>query len=63
MTPGSLPAEVMVTHVNLNDGCIEGLAHNEKPVFIIQYHPEASPGPHDAYGFFKQFVELMDQQK
>jgi carbamoyl-phosphate synthase small subunit len=63
VTPGSLPDEVAVTHLNLNDGCIEGLAHRTKPIFSIQYHPEASPGPHDAYGFFRQFVEMMDHQK
>jgi carbamoyl-phosphate synthase small subunit len=59
VTPGSLPDEVEVTHVNLNDGCIEGLRHKTKPIFSIQYHPEASPGPHDALDFFRQFVELM----
>jgi carbamoyl-phosphate synthase small subunit len=63
VTPGSLPDDVAVTHLNLNDGCIEGLAHRTKPIFSIQYHPEASPGPHDAYGFFRQFVEMMDHQK
>lgn len=62
VTPGSLPDEVEVTHVNLNDGCIEGLRHKSKPIFSIQYHPEASPGPHDALGFFRQFVELMEQR-
>jgi carbamoyl-phosphate synthase small subunit len=61
VTPGSLPDEVAVTHVNLNDGCIEGLAHKTKPIFSIQYHPEASPGPHDAYRFFGQFVDLMKE--
>ncbi len=59
VTPGSLPDEVEVTHVNLNDGCIEGLRHKSKPIFSIQYHPESSPGPHDALGFFRQFVALM----
>ncbi|MCQ3980221.1 MAG: carbamoyl phosphate synthase small subunit [Anaerolineae bacterium] len=63
VTPGSLPDEVEVTHVNLNDGCIEGLRHKSKPIFSIQYHPEASPGPHDALGFFRQFVELMEQRR
>jgi carbamoyl-phosphate synthase small subunit len=63
VTPGSLPDEVAVTHLNLNDGCIEGLAHKAKPIFSIQYHPEASPGPHDAYGFFGQFVGMMEQRK
>lgn len=59
VSDGSLPDEVEVTHVNLNDGCIEGLRHKTRPVFSIQYHPEASPGPHDALGFFQQFVALM----
>ncbi|MEW5961084.1 MAG: glutamine-hydrolyzing carbamoyl-phosphate synthase small subunit [Chloroflexota bacterium] len=63
VTPGSLPDEVEVSHVNLNDGCIEGLRHKNKPIFSIQYHPEASPGPHDALGFFRQFVELMEQRR
>ncbi len=63
VTAGSLPNEVEVTHTNLNDGCIEGLRHKSKPVFSIQYHPEASPGPHDALGFFGQFVELMEQRR
>jgi carbamoyl-phosphate synthase small subunit len=63
VTPGSLPDDVEVTHLNLNDGCIEGLHHKTKPVFSIQYHPEASPGPHDALGFFRQFVELMEQRR
>ncbi len=59
----SLPPEVEVTHFNLNDGCIEGLRHKTRPLFSIQYHPEASPGPHDALGFFKQFVQLMEQER
>jgi carbamoyl-phosphate synthase small subunit len=63
VVPGSLPAEVEVTHLNLNDGCIEGLRHKNKPIFSIQYHPEASPGPHDALGFFRQFVAMMEQKK
>jgi carbamoyl-phosphate synthase small subunit len=63
VTAGSLPDEVEVTHLNLNDGCIEGLRHKTKPIFSIQYHPEASPGPQDALGFFGQFVELMEQRR
>ncbi|CAN5198988.1 glutamine-hydrolyzing carbamoyl-phosphate synthase small subunit [soil metagenome] len=59
----SLPPEVEVTHVNLNDGTVEGLRHKELPVFSVQYHPEAAPGPHDASYFFKQFAELIDSQK
>lgn len=60
---GSLPDEVEVTHINLNDDCIEGLRHKSKPIFSIQYHPEASPGPHDALGFFGQFVEMMGEKR
>jgi carbamoyl-phosphate synthase small subunit len=63
IVPGSLSDDVEVTHLNLNDGCIEGLRHKTRPVFSIQYHPEASPGPHDALGFFGQFVELMEQRR
>lgn len=54
-----LPAELEVTHVNLNDGTIEGMRHKELPIFSVQYHPEASPGPHDASYLFDRFVELM----
>jgi len=61
VTPGSLPDGVAVSHLNLNDGCIEGLRHATKPIFSIQYHPESSPGPHDALGFFVDFVALMEQ--
>lgn len=52
-----------MSHLNLNDNCIEGLRHKTKPIFSIQYHPEASPGPHDALHFFQVFVELMAQKK
>jgi len=61
VSAGSLPDEVKVTHINLNDDCIEGLRHKTKPIFSIQYHPEASPGPHDALGFFREFVEMMEK--
>ncbi|HEV2765607.1 MAG TPA: glutamine-hydrolyzing carbamoyl-phosphate synthase small subunit [Pyrinomonadaceae bacterium] len=57
----SLPAEVEVTHVNLNDDCVEGLRHTRLPVISVQYHPEAAPGPHDAEHHFRRFVELMEQ--
>ena len=61
--PESLPANVEITHVNLNDGTVEGMRHTELPVFSVQYHPEAAPGPHDAGYFFRQFAELIDAQK
>ena len=57
--PRSLPAEVEVTHVNLNDGSLEGMRHREWPVFSVQYHPEHAPGPHDAEHLFDRFIELM----
>jgi carbamoyl-phosphate synthase small subunit len=52
-----------ITHMNLNDGTCEGLAHREVPAFSVQYHPEASPGPHDANVLFHRFVELMANPK
>jgi len=54
---------VEITHVNLNDGTVEGLAHAEKPLFSVQYHPEASPGPHDAGYFFGRFREMVVRHK
>jgi carbamoyl-phosphate synthase small subunit len=58
--PDSLPSsEVEVTHLNLNDHTNEGLRHRSLPLFSVQYHPEASPGPHDARYLFDDFVELM----
>ncbi len=60
--PESLPADVSVTHLNLNDGTVEGFAHASKPIFSVQYHPEASPGPHDADYLFGQFLDLMEKR-
>jgi carbamoyl-phosphate synthase small subunit len=56
----SLPPEVEVTHINLNDQCVEGMRHRTLPVISLQYHPEAAPGPHDAEHHFRRFVALME---
>ncbi len=56
----SLPNSVDITHVNLNDDTLEGIQHREYPIFSVQYHPEASPGPHDASYLFSRFTEMMD---
>ena len=54
---------VEITHINLNDQTVEGIAHLERPVFSVQYHPEASPGPHDARYFFSRFRRMVEQHK
>ena len=59
--PKSLPGGVEVTHVNLYDGTVEGLRHKTQPVFSVQYHPEASPGPHDADYLFHDFIKLIEE--
>jgi carbamoyl-phosphate synthase small subunit len=59
----SLPPEVEVTHVNLNDACVEGMRHKRLPVISVQYHPEAAPGPHDAEHHFRRFIEMMEQAR
>lgn len=57
----SLPAGVSATHVSLFDGSLEGLQVEGRPVFSVQYHPEASPGPHDSHYLFKRFIQAIDQ--
>ena len=60
--PDSLPGDIKVTHLNLYDGTVEGFCHASKAVFSVQYHPEASPGPHDARYLFRRFVDRMEKR-
>ena len=59
----SLKGAAEVTHLNLNDNTVEGLTHRELPIFSVQYHPESSPGPHDASYLFKRFIKLMQDNR
>jgi carbamoyl-phosphate synthase small subunit len=58
--PATLPPDTMVTHTNLYDGTLEGFRHRRDPVFGVQYHPEASPGPHDADYLFRRFMDEIE---
>jgi carbamoyl-phosphate synthase small subunit len=60
--PHSLPSDVAVDRINLNDQTVEGMRHRSKPIFCVQYHPEASPGPHDSTPLFAQFRALIEKQ-
>lgn len=63
MVEGQLPADVEITHINLNDQTVEGLRHRKYPAFSVQYHPEASPGPHDSHYLFDDFIAMMKKHK
>ena len=60
--PKTLPADVVVDRINLNDQTVEGMRHKTKPIFCVQYHPEASPGPHDSTGLFAQFRAMIEKK-
>jgi len=59
--PATLPADVVVDRINLNDQTVEGMRHKTRPIFCVQYHPEASPGPHDSTGLFGRFREMIEK--
>ncbi|QQS40621.1 MAG: glutamine-hydrolyzing carbamoyl-phosphate synthase small subunit [Acidobacteriota bacterium] len=61
--PDTLGPEVEITHVNLNDNTVAGIRHRSLPVFSVQYHPEAAPGPHDAVHHFARFIQILEEKK
>ena len=63
VTEESLPKSIKLTHKSLFDGTVEGIEHRTKNIFAVQYHPEASPGPHDSHYLFKKFIEMINKNK
>jgi len=61
IAPDSLPDCVEITHINLNDHTVAGLRHKEYPIFSVQFHPEASPGPHESHSLFRRFFNLVEE--
>ncbi|NCP02992.1 MAG: glutamine-hydrolyzing carbamoyl-phosphate synthase small subunit [Deltaproteobacteria bacterium] len=61
--PASLGPEIEISHINLNDQTVEGISHKKYPAFSVQYHPEASPGPHDAHYLFERFIRKIKEHK
>jgi carbamoyl-phosphate synthase small subunit len=63
VSPKSMPKNLELTHLNLYDETVEGFRHKKLPIFCVQYHPEASPGPHDSHYLFNDFINLMEEYK
>ena len=63
VTEESIPKSIKITHKSLFDGSVEGIEHKTKNIFSVQYHPEASPGPHDSHYLFKKFIEMVNKSK
>ena len=63
VTEESLPKSIKLTHKSLFDGTVEGIEHKKKNIFAVQYHPEASPGPHDSHYLFKKFIQMINKNK
>lgn len=63
VTQDGMPKDMTVTHINLNDMTVEGMRHDEKNIYSIQFHPEACPGPHDTDPIFDEFIEVMKKQQ
>jgi carbamoyl-phosphate synthase small subunit len=59
----TLPEEVEVTHINLNDNTVEGIRHTQLPAFSVQYHPESAPGPNDSLYLFAEFRQMIEEFK